>query len=353
MTGKNLRIDRVPSPLFETIDVAAVFIDELLPTLSSDAIKLYLVLLRAASRGDILSADGLATRLSLTAAEVEAGLDALKANDLLTDDATGNCRLTDPRDLVLQRNYRRTTASSPEEIAQNAERDQRLQDLLKQINDTYFSGMMSPSWYADIDRYIADYHFSPEVVYSLFSQCERRNSLNRNYVRRVAEDWNRRGIITFEDLDRATEAWQKEKDIAFKIGAKLRRKMTEYDEEEVRRWVNDYGYDFPIIEEAMTRTTAISNPNLRYIGGILDSWHKTGLKTVDEIRIWEASRQTAARAARTARGRQQSTSDPSQRANRSTGRSDNVGNFKEREYSDEFLNDLVYKIEDLGKDEQL
>lgn len=147
------------------------------------------------------------------------------------------------------------------------------ENVLINIAKEYFEGMMSPSWYGEIESWFDRYHFEPEVVYALFKECARRNTLSsKAYISKVAANWSLRGIIGMKDLNSYVLSHDRIKRASKKIGQKLRKKMTEYDDEIVRRWIEKMGYNFDVIELALQKTTQMSNPNLLFIDRIIQEW---------------------------------------------------------------------------------
>ena len=55
------------------------------------------------------------------------------------------------------------------------------------------------------------------------------------------------------------------------------------NKEFVKKWIEEYNYDFDIIEEGLKRSTSTTNPTIKDIDAIITSWYKKGYKTVDEI----------------------------------------------------------------------
>lgn len=345
-----MRAERQVQPLFESCEIPAEFVDACLPVLSGTGVKLYLVLFRASQRGDRLSDAVLMQRCSCTTAELRAAVGELEQAELLTIDPAGQAYLLrDPRERRLHQMYRPRQGADPDPMAERpktpeqARRDQRQQSLIQNISNTYFQGLMSANWFYDIEEMIERYRFESAVIYSLFSECKRRNKLNRSYVRTVAEDWHQRGVITFEDLARVSAARQASKSLSNRIGERLGRLMTPVDEDAVNRWMTEYGYDMDVIEIALEKTTGIQSPNLNYVGKILAAWHKAGLKNEAAVRQYEADKE----ADKARRLRQTGRTAGAAAGRQSTGRRDNVGNFSQRRYSEGYFSDRMVTRQNL------
>ena len=173
---------------------------------------------------------------------------------------------------------------SPEQIAKNSENKYRA-SAIENINNSYFQGIMSPSWYNDIELWFKKYQFDEQVMIALFRYCFERSALHRNYVQAVADSWSKNNIKTFSDLDvyyQKQENLNKiKKSICKKLG--LSRALTQFEEAYIEKWVIDYGYSLPIIDIALKRTTSKTNPSFDYLDKLLSDWKEHGFKTENEI----------------------------------------------------------------------
>ncbi len=328
-----MKVEQLLHPLFESCDLPAVFIDEYLPSLSGDAVRLYLLLLRAMRRGETPEPEGLAARLRLDLNRLAGLFDELEKQGLLQREGEGICRLTDLQNKVLEHRYRRRTSSSPTDRpdSRRAGGNSAREALVNSISNTYFNGMLSANWYNLINELIDDCGFDLPVVYSLFSICAARNKLNQSYVRSVAADWHRQRVVTQADLNRLNRAWEERRHLSYQVGRLMNRRMTKPDEAEVEGWVERYGYGLDMIEAAIARTKGIESPNLNYVAKVLESWHRAGLKTPAEIAAYEEERRQSA----VSRSRHGGSG-----ADR-RGQNDNVGNFEERQYSEDYWDSLA------------
>ncbi len=223
--------------------------------------------------------------------------------------------------------YRMKQTSTPEEAVLSSERNKARNRIISAINEKFFQGVMSPSWYTDIDAWFDRYAFEEDVMFALFQHCYDHNGLAKQYIAKVADSWHSKGIKNAFDLDRYFMEYEKLKGIRLKIVKKLKRQglLTEYEEEFIQKWVFEYNYGFDIIELALRKTTATSNPNFNYINTIITEWHKNGLKSKDEITAYEKSKKQS-----TSKKKGTESAIPQQ------------GNFEQRKYDDDFY-DSLYK----------
>lgn len=319
-----MQIDDSKKLLLSDTLVPDIFVTEYLPALSGLAVKIYIyLLLTAKSHREINEAD-LARRMGSDVDTVKAALLELSACQLVSK-RDEQLIIQDIKALEIEKIYRPRTSSDPQLIAAQQNQFSEREKLLSDISKTFFQGLMSPSWYGEIDAWFDRFGFEPEVIYALFQECARRNKLDsKAYISRVAENWSMRGIISYKDLNQYFMDYDKIKKVSKQIASKLRKTITEYDEEIITRWIEKMGYDFSIIELALRKTVKLSNPNLAYIDKILEEWFSHQLKSVDEIKAYEKEKQQRV-------GKHKASSKTAE------SRNSNIGNFKQRQYSDDYL----------------
>lgn len=331
-----MQIDESRKLLLSDTMVPDIFILEYLSELSGLAVKIYLFLLMTARTNRSITEQDLSRRLGENNDLIKTALLELAQAELLTISGR-SIELTDIKAKEIERTYRVRTSS---ELAENGETDPRFakrEKLLTDISRTFFQGLMSPSWYREIDNWFDRYGFEPEVIYALFQECARRNKLDsKAYITAVAENWHKRGIISFNDLNQYFLDHEKVRKVSRKVSRKLRKNMTEYDDEMVARWVEQLGYDFDVIDLALRKTTKLSHPNLSFIDRILQEWFEHQLHDVEAIKVYEQEK-----AARLAKERQ--TESKGDAGNKSAGKG--LANFEQRSYSKEYLNGFYETID--------
>ncbi|MDP4092827.1 MAG: DnaD domain protein [Bacillota bacterium] len=279
------------SIIFSDTIVPDIFINEYMPSMDGDHVKVYLNCLFLSKHGKCVSGEELAAKLGMSSDKIKEAFLFLESTGLISK--KGNSLVfTDLKEKEINKLYRLKTTSSPEEAAENFEKNSRRNSVIAAINNNFFQGLMPPSWYTDIDNWFERYKFDEDVMYSLFDHCKNNNGLSKNYVAVVAANWYDKGIKTSFDVDNYSLEYQKFKDIRSKVFKKLKRKVpfTEYEEKCIEKWVSDYCYDFEIIEIALKKTIAKPEATLKYIDVIITDWYKNGLKTQEEILIYDAKK---------------------------------------------------------------
>ena len=82
----------------------------------------------------------------------------------------------------------------------------------------------------------------------------------RPISRKVAQNWSNHGIVSYQDLNTYFLSYDKINKIFKKVGQKLRKNITEYDEELITKWVEKMSFEFDIIEIALRKTSKLATP---------------------------------------------------------------------------------------------
>ena len=315
------------SILYSDTLIPDIFITEYMPMMSADSLKVYVYCLFLSKYGKNASVEDFAKNLGVDVNKVKESISSLENLGVLTWKMDGIV-LHDLKEKEIKKMYRLKTTSSPEEAVNNFDKNKKRNEIIYTINNAFFQGVMSPSWYTDIDAWFDRYKFDEDVMLALFQYCFDQKGLVKAYIERVAENWKTRNIRNSFDLDNYSIEQKKFKDVRGSIIKKLKlgRNLTEYEDTYVEKWVMDYKYNFEIIEIALKKTTAKSNPNFNYINSIVTDWYTNGLKSKEEILIYDANRKKNASKAAV-------TQNPAQGAPQQ-------GNFEQRKYEDGYLNSL-------------
>lgn len=271
------------SLLFSSTNLPDIFFTEYLSQISGDALKVYLYITFLSKYNKDIRLNDLSKKLELPLKTIQESIKYLEEQSLITKKNTGYI-INNIQEIELHKLYTPKVTSSPEELEKIAQNKQRAK-AIDSINNQFFQGIMSPSWYSDIDLWFKKYSFDEEVMIALFQYCFNRSALHRNYIQAVAEAWFKNNIKTYNDLDKYYEKQEKlntlQKTISKKLG--ITRHLSQYEEGYIEKWNIDYGYNLDIIEIALKKTTSKSNPNFDYLDKLLTDWHDRNLKTSNDI----------------------------------------------------------------------
>lgn len=271
------------SILFSNTEIPDVFFTEYLPCADGNYIKVYLYILFLSKYDKDIKINDLSKKLALPLKTIQEAFKYWESVGVLIKKHTGYI-LVNLQEVELLKVYSPKLTSSPEDIKKNAKNQYRAK-AIENINNQFFQGIMSPSWYSDIDMWFKKYNFDEQVMLALFNYCFDHSALHRNYIQVVADDWYKNNVRSFSDLDKYYEKKEKissvKKSIIKKLG--LHRNLTIYEDAYVEKWTIDYGYSMEIIEIALKKSTSRTNINFEYLNTIITDWHNRNLKSVSEI----------------------------------------------------------------------
>lgn len=271
------------SVLFSTTSIPDVFFTEYLSMANGDYIKVYLYILFISKYGKDVKLNDISKSLAIEPKTIQEAIKFWEDLGLITRKTNGYI-INDLQEIELNKLYSPKLTASPE-AAQKIEKSKYRAKAIDSINTLYFQGVMSPSWYTDINLWFEKYQFDEQVMLALFKYCFDHSAMNRNYIQVVANAWHQSNIQSYNDLERHYEKQEKlapvEKKIARKLG--LSRQLTEYEKAFVETWIMDFHYDLSIIEIALKKTTSKSNPSFDYINKLLSDWNDRNLRTAEAV----------------------------------------------------------------------
>lgn len=270
------------SMIFSTTEISDVFFTEYLSQASGDYIKVYLYILFLSKYGKDIKLNDLSKKLALPLKTIQDSLKYWEDCEVLIKKNTGYI-VNNIQEVELHKLYK-PKLSTNIDFEKNSKNQYRAK-AIEDINSSFFQGVMSPSWYTDIDLWFKKYGFDEQVMIALFRYCFERSALHRNYIQTVADAWAKNNIKTWSDLDIYYQKQEKlnllKKSISKKLG--INRNLTQYEEAYIEKWVVDFGFSLDIIELALKKTTSKTNPSFDYIDKILSDWHDRNLKTITDI----------------------------------------------------------------------
>ena len=271
------------SLIFSKTSIPDIFFTEYFSQASSDSIKVYLYLLFLSKYSKDVKINDLAKKLELPLKSIQDSIKYLETEGLLIRKSSGY-EIANLQEIELHKLYNPKISLSPEALQQTAQNQYRAK-AIENINNEFFQGIMSPSWYGDIDLWFSKYSFDEEVMIALFRYCFERSALHKNYIQTVAEAWAKNNIKTFVDVDKYYEKQESLSKLAQVISKKLgiSRQLTQYETAYIEKWSIDYNYDFNIIEIALKKTTSKTNPSFDYIDKLITCWYDHNLKTPEAV----------------------------------------------------------------------
>lgn len=127
---------------------------------------------------------------------------------------------------------------------------------------------------------------SPEYIMLLFAHCEKVNKKSLRYVEKLAIGLFDDGILGYEELDshlqaiEAAAALDKPLRKLFGIG---KRALLEKEKVAFENWVGKWNMPLELIERAYQVTVEnTGNASIPYCNAVLERWHVSGFKTVED-----------------------------------------------------------------------
>lgn len=272
--------------IFSTTPLPDIFFTEYISEAPGDYIKVYLYCLFLSKYEKDIKINDLSKKLSLPLKVIQDAFTYWENAQVFTKKGTGFI-VNNIQEIELHKLYSPNLSLSKEQIEDTSKNKSRAK-IIETINSTFFQGIMSPSWYRDIDLWFRKYEFDEDVMLALFSYCYEKSALHKNYITAVAEAWHNNHIKTFNELDDYFEQQEKlnkiKKDISKKLG--LNRKLTQYEEAYIEKWISEYNYNFDVIEIALKKTTSKTNPNFDYLDKIISDWKDRNLSNADAVKTY-------------------------------------------------------------------
>lgn len=264
--------------------VSNIFIDNYMTKARGDFVKVYLLGLKYCMSGELgVSSSILASTLHLLETDV------LNAWNYWNDE--GVIKMI-PIDNMGNFNIQFVDLSEP--IQENTENV----NLLQELNKDATKGMLQeiekllgrPLSPKEMSLYIGwqkEYNFPPELILLLIQYCVSRGKTDYRYIEKIAMAWYDSKIKTVEEaqtfIKKHEDKWIKIRKILNYLGVKDGEVMKP-QEDMLDKWINVYKFPLDVIFKACDICfERINKAEFKYIDGILSSWFKEGLLTVEDI----------------------------------------------------------------------
>ncbi|MBI6872867.1 DnaD domain protein [Clostridium aciditolerans] len=264
--------------------VSNIFIDRFMPKARGEFVKVYLLGLKYCVSGELgVSSQIMASALHLLET------DLLNAWNYWSDenvvkiipiDNMGNYSI-EFLDLTNSPSENQEDINLLEELNKNSTKDM-LQDIERLLGRPLSSKEMTMyiSW-------LKDFSFSPEIILLLIQYCASKGKTDCRYIEKIAIAWFDAKIKNIDDaqsfIKKHEDKWIKIRKILGYLGIKDAEIMKP-QEDMLHKWINTYNFPLDVIYKACDVCfQRINKADFKYIDGILGSWNKEGLKTVEAI----------------------------------------------------------------------
>ena len=347
--------------------VSNTFIDEYMGTASGEYVKVYLYLLRHA--GESVEIPDIADALNHTEADVRRALASWeragvlapeKEETVVSESAVTRENMTDTGYMAPEsrRNYGDTDVEGrmPEEtMTDNGKQPQSSDcgmakqqsgtpdipdagnsyDRMKRLSaDEEFSALLYAvqqylgKTFSAIEcekfAYFYDVlHMSCELLEYLAEYCAEGGHTSIRYIEKVALNWYQAGIHTRDEAREHSTRYSKDTSAVMKAFGIMGRNAGTAEQEFMRRWFKEFGFDAAIVTEACNRTlTATGAASFPYADKILTGWKENGVRTLQDVEALDKLRQE----------KQAKKSGAASRQTRNTS-TNRFNNFEQRSYN--------------------
>ena len=315
--------------------VSNEFIDQYMAAANGEYVKVFLYLLR--HEREELDLASIADALNHTEADVKRALAYWKRTGVLAEDdreeADGREEFA-PDPQIPERNREnfepdlRTSERKREEFAPDSRTPERKQEdfeparrilgreesRLPETGDTYermrrLSGdeEFSALLYAvqqylgktftqiECEKFAFFYdglHMSGELLEYLAEYCAGGGHSSIRYIEKVAISWYQAGIRTREEAREYTARFSGDTAAVLKAFGITGRTAGTAEQDFIRRWFKEYGFDKSLVVEACSRTiTATGSASFPYADKILKGWSEQQVRTLKDVEALDRKRQ--------------------------------------------------------------
>ncbi len=331
-----IHIKRELSDLASDIILPYTFFEQDMLCLDEVSLKCYLYLQARVQAGhSSLDEEELAQRLGVSERQLAEIFTILQKRKLLQLTGEG-CELTDLRKRYVERKDKQDA------LQQTRDRSEQ-EAIIRQINDTFYNGLMPLPFYHSIDRWFTEYQFEGSVVYALFNELKRYETLHSDsYAEKIAANWASKNICSFKDLSNYYEERNSLNRYADILRKRLRQKqpLNIYQMEFLERWLQEWQLDFSLVDEAFKRASATpQTQSFNYVEGILRNWKEAGLANLEDIYVYEEERKQAYQ-------------EKGKRRQKEERKKSARGNFSQRDYSADSFEEYYRSLDFLDREDQ-
>jgi DnaD/phage-associated family protein len=300
--------------------VSNIFIDKYMIRARGDFVKVYLLGLKYCMSGELgVSSSILATTLHLLETDVLNAWNYWNEEGvikMLPIDSMGNFSIQFI-DLNEKIEGNDESVNLLQELNKGTTKEM-LQDIEKLLGRPLSSKEMS--------MYIGwqkEYNFPLELILLLIQYCVSKGKTDYRYIEKIAISWFDSNIKTIDEaqsfIKRREDKWIKIKKILTYLGVKDGEVMKP-QEDMLDKWINTYKFPLEVIFKACDICfERINKAEFKYIDGILGSWFKEGIKSLEDI---------ATRDTKTVPVKRTTNYKPNNAANKGT-----FNNFEQRTYN--------------------
>lgn len=279
-----------------------IFIDVYMPMANGTHVKVYLLSYKYAcdkEQGNVIDNTTIAKNLNIPLSDVLGAWDFWESKKIVKkivneqDENNYSIEFVNLKQLYIDNNYKTIHSNSDETNLSpytcstkdiiDANLIPQVRDMFNQINQIIMRQLV-PNEKMQILEWMQNFNIDPPLIVKAYSYCKhKKNNKNVKYVGAVIRNWYDNGIASLEQLQEYLLK-QGERyglyDRVFKAMGFSYREPSESEKKIMDRWVEDLKFSLEMILKACENSSKTPNPNINYINGILQDWHKKGIKDI-------------------------------------------------------------------------
>lgn len=326
-------------------------IESLIKNMSSNSIKVVLVLLNLVKKNEDISTEKISNISGILEEYVYESLTELNeyglirttnSNQLEFELVWDNNKLSwenDDNEALEEKNNisnnLEKASNLDNEKSSNTLVDTSFQELAQEV-EIMMGTTLNPSMNRLLISLREDFNFPDEVILMLVNHCVQKRKTNVKYMEQIAINWKEKGINTLDEVNSAIKDYE-EKWIKYRKALNYMGLKAEYisqpHERLLDKWFNEYKFKDEIVQKAADITILnLGKAEIPYMEAILADWYKYGVKTVKDIENLDTIKLNK---------KNNTASNNTYNKNAKSKNNSNFNNFKQRDYSN---NDLESKL---------
>ena len=266
------------------ISVENVFINESMPAAPGDFVKVYLYAKMYAEIKRPISDATIAKQLGLTEDRILEAWNYWEESGVIKKhywDGEGNLDFGVEFLSIREQLFDSGIPEEEEEETETTQAfgNQAVAEMMKEI-EKKLARTFSPNELRQVISWVEDLKMPPEVVEFAVTYSLELNKPSFKYINKVLENWSEKGIRTVaaaeEYLDENDQRYFSYRRVMKALG--FSRNPTEGEKKIMDSWFDDMGFNIEKVLEACGTTAGISNPNIKYVNGVLSNWRDDATK---------------------------------------------------------------------------
>ena len=262
--------------------VENIFINEYAAAAPGDYIKVYLFARMYAELGEPLTGEDIARQLNIEPEDVLKAWNYWEKTGVIKKHMKGseNSFEYDVEFLVLKDRLYGDSGQTETPSSQNIGlmmSDPVIRDMISGIEQ--ISGrVFNSSEMKEILSWIEEYQVQPEAIAYAFAYCKKKKKTDVRYVGSVVRDWGSRGLQEIPAIEKYLGGIDRKNSRNRRIFRALgfSRNATEEEARIMDSWFEERDLSMETVLEACSKTSGISNPNIKYVDKVLSGWQQEG-----------------------------------------------------------------------------